>query len=74
MVNRLLGILPQFLLAVTAAILLHALFDLTGTLRLARGEVWNPATAFAPFNIAVNLLGFLPIGGRLATYNFLPIA
>jgi peptidoglycan/LPS O-acetylase OafA/YrhL len=74
MVNRLLRILPHFLLATTAAILLYVLFDLTGTLRLSRGDIWNPNTAFAPLNIAVNLLSFLPIGGRLATYSFLPIA
>jgi peptidoglycan/LPS O-acetylase OafA/YrhL len=73
MANRLLRILPHFLLAVVAAILLCALFSAAGTLRLARGDVFNPKTAFVPVNIAVNLLSFLPIS-RFASYNFLPIA
>jgi peptidoglycan/LPS O-acetylase OafA/YrhL len=72
--NRLLRILPHFVLAVIVAILLHAAFELTGTLRLARHEVWSARDAFAMTNIAFNLMSFLPIGSRFTTYNFLPIA
>lgn len=74
MANRLLRILPHFLLAMTAAILLHAVFDLTGTLRLARHETWSATDAFGLHNIALNFLGFLPGTGQLTTHNFLPIA
>jgi peptidoglycan/LPS O-acetylase OafA/YrhL len=74
MANRFLRILPHFVLAMTAAILLHVAFELTDTLRLARHEMWSATEAFAPRNIALNLMSFFPGASRFTTYNFLPIA
>src|ERR1700674_3460490 len=54
--NRLLRIVPHFLVAVTAAILLYYFFDATKTLRIARDGVLPDETAFAIKNILVNYL------------------
>ena len=74
MSNRLLRILPHFILSVTTAILLCALFDRLGTLRLSRDEVWPGETAFSAHNIAANLFGFLPIVRRFITFSFMTVA
>jgi peptidoglycan/LPS O-acetylase OafA/YrhL len=72
--NRLLRILPHFVLATAVAILLYAAFDLAGTLRLARHADWNAKEAFTATNIALNMTSFLPIASRFMSYSFLPIA
>lgn len=74
MSNRLLRILPHFVLSVTTAMLLYALFDRLGTLRLSRDEVWPGETAFAAQNIAANLFGFLPVVRRFMTFSFMTVA
>ena len=74
MSNRLLRILPHFVLSVAAAIFVYALFDRLGTLRLARDEVWPGEVAFSAQNIAANLFGFLPVVRRYITFGFMTVA
>jgi peptidoglycan/LPS O-acetylase OafA/YrhL len=70
--NRLLRIVPQLVVAVTAAILIFYVFDAMGTLRLRREEVWVGDVAFKASNIIANLFGFLPVRS-LMTYDFVDI-
>jgi peptidoglycan/LPS O-acetylase OafA/YrhL len=74
MSNRLLRILPHFVLSVATAMVLYALFDRLGTLRLSRDEVWPGEAAFAAENIAANLFGFLPVVRRFMTFSFMTVA
>ena len=74
MSNRLLRILPHFVLSVATAMFLYALFDRLGMLRLSRDEVWPGEAAFAAQNVAANLFGFLPVVRRFMTSSFMTVA
>jgi hypothetical protein len=74
MSNRLLRILPHFVLSVATAMAVYALFDRLGTLRLTRDEVWPGEAAFAAQNIVANLFGFLPVVRRFITFSFMTVA
>jgi peptidoglycan/LPS O-acetylase OafA/YrhL len=72
--NRLLRIVPHFLLAMSIAIFLCFTFFMDGTLRLARDLVFFGDSAFAVQNIILNLFGFLPFFNRGMSYDFIEIA
>jgi peptidoglycan/LPS O-acetylase OafA/YrhL len=72
--NRLLRIVPHFLLAVALAMLAHELFRLAGGVRLWRSQPSFPSDAFALKNIVLNLLAILPMGKRIINYDFLTIS
>ncbi len=72
--NRLLRIMPHFVLAIALSMLAHATFVLTQGARLWRTQASFPADiAFAPWNIVLNFLGTMPLSNRLIDYNFLDI-
>jgi peptidoglycan/LPS O-acetylase OafA/YrhL len=72
--NRMLRIVPHFLVAVFMSIAIHYAFSRSGTLRIARVDVGFTQAAFAPQNILLNLISFLPLAHREIGYNFLDIA
>jgi peptidoglycan/LPS O-acetylase OafA/YrhL len=73
--NRLLRIMPHFVLAVALAMLAHETFLLAEGTRLWRSQPSFPADiGFAPRNILLNFAGALPLANRLIDYNFLDIA
>lgn len=71
--NRLLRILPHFVLAVALSIGAHALFRLAGGQRLWRLQPSFPADAFDWRNMALNFAQFVPGMDHLLSYNFLDI-
>ena len=71
--NRLLRIVPHFLLAVALSMLAHEVFRATGGARLWRSQPSFPANAFAPANLALNFIGITPFADRSINYNFLDI-
>jgi peptidoglycan/LPS O-acetylase OafA/YrhL len=71
--NRLLRIVPHFLLAVALAMLAHEFFRLAGGVRLWRSQPSFPDDAFALPNMVMNLLAILPMGKRAIQYDFLSI-
>ena len=72
--NRLLRIMPHFVLAIALSMLAHATFLLTDGTRLWRSQPSFPADiAFTPWNIVVNFVGAMPLSNRLIDYNFLDI-
>ncbi|WP_428535069.1 acyltransferase family protein [Rhodopila sp.] len=71
--NRLLRIVPHFLLAVALSMLAHEIFRATGGARLWRSQPSFPADAFAPINVALNFIGITPFIDRAIDYNFLDI-
>ena len=71
--NRLLRIVPHFLLAVALSMLAHEIFRATGGVRLWRSQPSFPAEAFAPANVALNFIGITPFIDRAIDYNFLDI-
>ena len=71
--NRLLRIVPHFLLAVALSMLAHEIFRATGGVRLWRSQPSFPADAFAPANVALNFIGIVPLIDRFINYNFLDI-
>jgi peptidoglycan/LPS O-acetylase OafA/YrhL len=76
-VNRLLRIVPHFVVAVLLSIAIHYVFFSGGTLRVARDVTLTPefAGAFSLRDIALNCLGFLPIPVHSITqYDFLDVA
>ncbi|MBN8874810.1 MAG: acyltransferase [Rhodospirillales bacterium] len=73
MTNRLLRIVPHFLIAVLASILAHALFLQLDGVRLWRSQPGVPEGAFALGNVLMNLVGIAPLADRWITYNFLDI-
>ncbi len=72
--NRMLRILPHFLLAVALAMLAHEIFRATGGERLWRSQPSFPADAFTPANVALNFIGIVPLADRFIDYNFLSIS
>jgi peptidoglycan/LPS O-acetylase OafA/YrhL len=72
--NRMLRIVPHFLVAVVMSIAIHYTFSQSGTLRIARVDVGFTQAAFTPQNILLNLISFLPLAHREIGYNFLDIA
>jgi peptidoglycan/LPS O-acetylase OafA/YrhL len=71
--NRLLRIVPHFVLALALSMLAHALFREVGGLRLWRSQPDFPDDAFAPTNIVLNFVGIVPLADRTIPYNFLDI-
>ncbi|MBN8925146.1 MAG: hypothetical protein BGO51_05815 [Rhodospirillales bacterium 69-11] len=73
MTNRVLRIVPHFLVAVAVSILAHGLFVALDGVRLWRSQPGIPEGAFAAFNVAMNLVGIVPLVDRWIHYNFLDI-
>jgi peptidoglycan/LPS O-acetylase OafA/YrhL len=71
--NRLLRIVPHFLLAVALSMLAHEFFRLAGGVRLWRSQPRFPDDAFALSNVLLNFLSILPMGRRVLDYDFLTI-
>ena len=71
--NRLLRILPHFLLAVILAMLAHEFFRLAGGVRLWRSQPSFPDDAFAWPNLLLNLFAIVPGAKKIMDYNFLSI-
>jgi peptidoglycan/LPS O-acetylase OafA/YrhL len=71
--NRLLRIVPHFLLAVALAMLAHEFFRIAGGVHLWRSQPSFPDNAFAPSNVLLNFLAIAPIGRRFIDYDFLTI-
>jgi peptidoglycan/LPS O-acetylase OafA/YrhL len=71
--NRLLRIVPHFVLAVVLAMLAHEFFRLAGGVRLWRSQPSFPDDAFNLANVVMNLIGILPMGARVIQYDFLNI-
>jgi peptidoglycan/LPS O-acetylase OafA/YrhL len=71
--NRLLRILPHFLLAVILAMLAHEFFRIAGGIRLWRSQPSFPDDAFAWANLLLNLFAIVPGAKKLMDYNFLSI-
>lgn len=71
--NRLLRIVPHFMLAIALSMLAHELFRVGGGVRLWRSQPSFPLDAFAPANVVLNFLGILPLADRFIHYNFLDI-
>ncbi len=73
LVNRLLRIVPHFLIAVALSMIAHEIFRATGGLRLWRSHPSFPEDAFAIRNVLLNLIGIVPLADRFIDYNFLGI-
>jgi peptidoglycan/LPS O-acetylase OafA/YrhL len=71
--NRLLRIVPHFVLAVALAMLAHALFRLAGGVRLWRSQPSFPDDAFGLPNVLLNFMEIVPLGKRMLQYDFLTI-
>jgi peptidoglycan/LPS O-acetylase OafA/YrhL len=71
--NRLLRIVPHFLLAVVLAMLAHEYFRLGGGVRLWRSQPSFPDDAFMPSNVLLNFLAIVPMANRFIDYDFLSI-
>jgi peptidoglycan/LPS O-acetylase OafA/YrhL len=71
--NRLLRIVPHFLLAVALAMLAHEFFRFAGGVRLWRSQLSFPDDAFALSNVLLNFLAIAPMGQRFIDYDFLTI-
>ncbi len=75
MTNRLLRIVPHFLVALALAMAIDALFDHAGTLRLSDREFPSlpPGQAFDLRTVLGNVVGFLPGANRLMGFDFISI-
>jgi peptidoglycan/LPS O-acetylase OafA/YrhL len=71
--NRLLRIVPHFLLAVALAMLAHEFFRVAGGVRLWRSQPSFPDDAFALPNVLLNFLAILPMAKKVIDYDFLTI-
>lgn len=71
--NRMLRIVPHFLLAVALSMLAHEIFRATGGARLWRSQPSFPFDAFSALNVALNFVGIVPFADRYIDYNFLDI-
>ena len=71
--NRLLRIVPHFVLAAALSICVFAWFDHAGTLRFMRESAVLTPVDFGAENIIANLFGFLPLVDRAFNTNFLII-
>jgi peptidoglycan/LPS O-acetylase OafA/YrhL len=72
--NRLLRIVPHFLIAVVLSIAIHYAFSKAGTLRLSQSSIPFSVAAFGAKNILLNLLSCFPGMDRGVDYGFLEIA
>lgn len=75
--NRLLRIVPHFLLAVMVSIGIFYLCFHLGTLRVGRGQDFPQSfgvTAFSLRNLALNLIGFMPGVNHVESFDFIDIA
>ena len=75
--NRMLRIVPHFVLAMTISVAVHYAFFSAGSLRDARDYVFTPAyaAAFSPTALVANIVAFLPIPvRRWAPVDFLNVA
>ncbi len=73
LLNRLLRIVPHFLIAVALSMIVHEIFRATGGLRLWRSLPSFPEDAFAIRNVLLNIIGIVPLADRFIDYNFLGI-
>jgi peptidoglycan/LPS O-acetylase OafA/YrhL len=71
--NRLLRIVPHFLLAVVLSMLAHEFFRLAGGVRLWRSQPSFPDNAFGLSNVLLNFFAIAPMGRRVLDYDFLTI-
>jgi peptidoglycan/LPS O-acetylase OafA/YrhL len=71
--NRLLRIVPHFLLAVALAMLAHAFFRLDLGVRLWRSQPSFPAEAFTLHNVVMNFFAIIPMAKKFIDYDFLSI-
>jgi peptidoglycan/LPS O-acetylase OafA/YrhL len=71
--NRLLRIVPHFVLAVAFSMLAHAMFRAIGGEHLWRSQPDFPVDAFVPGNVVLNFFGIVPLADRMISYNFLDI-
>lgn len=74
LLNRLLRIVPHFVVAVLLSFVVHAVFLKFGTLLYGRDSGALPDGAFSFGNVVLNLLSFLPAVDRGMSHNFLEIA
>jgi peptidoglycan/LPS O-acetylase OafA/YrhL len=74
MANRLLRIVPHFLLATMVAIALYFVFSHLGVLRISRDDTFIPNVAFGVRNMALNLLNLASGRDPESGYNFLNVA
>ena len=75
MTNRLLRIVPHFLVALALAMAIDAAFDQAGTLRLSDREFPSlpPEHVFDLRTVLGNVVGFLPGANRLMGFDFISI-
>jgi peptidoglycan/LPS O-acetylase OafA/YrhL len=71
--NRLLRIMPHFILAVALSMLAHCFFHQVGGVHLWRSQPDFPESAFGLTNVLLNFVGVAPLADRVITYNFLDI-
>ena len=71
--NRLLRIMPHFVMAVALSMLAHEVFRATDGVRLWRSQPGFPDNAFSLHNMAANFIGVVPMADRFIDYNFLDI-
>ena len=73
--NRFLRITPHFIVAVAIAVMIHAVFDYFGTLRISDREHPGLSTqhAFDIVNIIGNVFAFLPGVNRFLSFEFVDI-
>lgn len=74
LVNRLLRILPHFLITALIAFILWGALQAHGLFRHPEGLGLAPDIAFSPGNILFNLLGVFPLSERFIRFNFIMIA
>ena len=71
--NRLLRIVPHFILAVALSMVAHEVFRAADGVRLWRSQPLFPQDAFALTNMLINFIGIVPLADRFMHYNFLDI-
>ena len=73
--NRLLRIVPHYLVALVIAVVVHAVFYMRGTLRISDREHPDLPSlqAFDLHNIVANVFGFMPGVNRFLSFDFVDI-
>ena len=71
--NRLLRIVPHYLLALAAMVVVCLILSDAGSLRLSRTPEIRPE-AFEATNLLANLLGFVPLSNQMMDFDFIGIA
>ncbi len=72
--NRLLRIVPHYLLALCAMIAVCSIFYATGSLRITRSADFAGGHAFDAQNLLANLFGFVPLTNQMMDFDFIGIA